>query len=306
MAETIYRKAKDTLTAVEMFHGEVLEFTRCDGTLCKLRLNDTGARILTTTLQVPGVCEYGAQTTYAFWAHLTIDGCDHVLERVVGTQGSFYEPWLISGLRIWLDAVDAIFDFLQETHGRCRPGSIHMEGRPSHYHARFAMQDATLRICPELVHIWCPLPEETLRIEDCYRGEDCWLGAYDGASAHAGLDINHPPLTPLYAPIDLDDQFYYNSVAAGHNNNRWRGIRRWQNGAEWILQSAHMTSLLVAEHSPLQRGRHYAEGAGVWSGEAHHSHFEFRIHDFGNTIRLDPWILFWQMYLDQNLPESSW
>ena len=299
MPQTIYRRAKDTLTVVEMLHDDLLEFTRADGSIAKVLLKDTGANVLITTLKVPGQCEVDGKTVYSFWAEFDVDGEVHRLERIVGTQESFYEPWEIAGLRLWLDAVDAIFGFLVETHGPCRPAALCMEGRPERYHARLAIQDATLRICPELVHIWCPLPEGCLRIEDCYRGEDCWLGAYDGASAHGGLDINHPARTPLYAPIDLDTQFYFNSVAAGHNNNRWRGFRRWANGAEWILQAHHMTSLVVAEGTPLARGQHFADGAGVWSGVADHSHFEFKIHDCGTTIPLDPWILFWQMYRDK-------
>ena len=27
-------------------------------------------------------------------------------------------------------------------------------------------------------------------------------------------------------------------------------------------------------------------------------HFVFKVHDYGETIHLDPWILFWQMYRD--------
>ena len=84
----------------------------------------------------------------------------------------------------------------------------------------------------------------------------------------------------------------------GHNNNRWRGIHHWENGAEWILQAHHMTSLTVPEHRPLKKGEQFANGAGVLSGEADHSHFVFKIHDYGETILLDPWILFWQMYKD--------
>ena len=304
MPEITRRKAKDTITVVEILHGDILEFTRLDGTLCVFKLNKTGARIVNTTLKTPGICENGARTIYTFWAEVTIDGKEHRLERIVGTQDSFYEPWVIAGLRIWLDAVDDIFTFLEETHGSCGLGGLFSADRPPRYHARFAIQDYMARICPDLLHIWCPIPEKTLRIEDCYRGEDCWLGAFAGASAHAGIDINHPARTPLYAPIDLDNQFYFNSIATGHNNNRWRGIRRWNNGAEWILQAHHMTSLLVEEHTPLKRGQHYAEGAGVWSGGVDHSHFEFKIHDYGVTMPLDPWILFWQMYQDMDRGKS--
>jgi hypothetical protein len=128
---------------------------------------------------------------------------------------------------------------------------------------------------------WCPLPEGGLRIEDCYRGEDCWMGAYNGASAHGGLDINHAPGTPLRAPIDIDDHYYFNSLAMGHSNNRWRGIHRWPDGSEWILQAHHMTELTVPEHRPIRKGEQFAWGAGVHSGVAHHSHFVFKVHALG-------------------------
>jgi len=295
----VKRAAKDTLTAVEMIHGDTLEFRRLDGATVAIELVDTGAEIMETTLSSPGVEESAARTTYRFWAELLVDACPMRLEREVGTQKSFYEPWVVAGVRIWLDAVDAIFDFMRETHGPCRLQANCSGAPPPRRHARLALQDASGRICPEPVHPWCPLPPGGLRIEDCYRGEDCWLGAYDGASAHGGLDINHPKGTPLYAPIDLDEHFLYNSVAMGHNNNRWRGIRRWANGAQWILTSCHMVRMTAPERQPLERGRHYADGAGVWVGAAEHSHFAFAVFDYGELIRLDPWILFWQMVRDQ-------
>jgi hypothetical protein len=293
------RQAKDTLTAVEMMHGETLHFTLSGGGAADIELAGTGAEIIETDLKQPGVPQRAAKTTYRFWADLTVSGTPARLKREVGTQNSFYQPWVIGGVRIWLDAVDAIFEFMRETHGPCRPRENSHHKQPPRRHARLAVQDAAARICPEAVHPWCPLPEGGLRIEDCYRGEDCWLGAYDGASAHGGLDINHPSGTPLYAPIGLDDQFLYNSLDMGHNNNRWRGIRRWDNGSQWILASCHMTHLTVPEHEPLERGRQYAEGAGVAVGAVEHSHFAFAVLDQGELIRLDPWILFWQMYEDQ-------
>ena len=164
-----------------------------------------------------------------------------------------------------------------------------------------AVQDATLRICPEPLHPWLPLPDGGLRIEDCYRGEDCWLGAYDGASAHGGLDINHPRGTPLCAPLDIHDHFYFNSLAMGHNNNRWRGIHRWRDGTEWILQAHHMTELTVPEHEPIPKGRPFALGGGVLSGAVDHSHFVFKVHDNNGATPLDPWILFRQMYRDRDV-----
>ncbi len=293
------KRAKSTLTALEMHHGDTLEFTLLDGSVRGMTLEGTGAEIVSTTLKEPGTEEPGAKTVYRFWCDVDIGGTKAKLEREVGTQRSFYEPWVVDGMRIWLDAVDAIFDFMHETHGPCRLDRNSSDRLPPRRHARFALQDATARICPETLHPWCPLPPSTLRIEDCYRGEDCWLGAYHGVSAHGGLDINHPKGTPLWAPLDLDDQFYFNSLAMGHNNNRWRGIHRWENGSEWILQAHHMTELTVARHQPIRKGEQFAWGAGVLSGVVDHSHFAFKIHDEGETVLLDPWILFWQMYEDQ-------
>ena len=293
------RKTKPTLTAVEMIHGETLEYLLLDGRLVLIELVDTRAEIIHTTLQEPGREEPGATTVYRFRADLRIDGEDVRLEREVGTQRSFYEPWIVGGVRIWLDAVDALFEFMRETHGPCRLQENCAHQAPPRRHARLSIQDASGRVCPELVHPWCPLPEEGLRIEQCYRGEDCWLGAYDGASAHGGLDINHPQGTPLFVPFDLDTHFLYNSTEMGHNNNRWRGIRQWDDGTVWILTSCHMTRLTVPEHTSLRAGTQYAEGAGVWVGDAEHSHFGFAVLDHGELIRLDPWILFWQMYEDQ-------
>ena len=282
------RRAKDTLTAVEMNRGEVEEFEIVSGDVVRIELVSTQARVLRTTLKQPKVEEEAARTDYCFSCVLKVNGSEHVLEREASTQRSFYEPWEVQGVRIWLDAVQDIFDILAETHGECRPQR----------HARLAFQDASLRICPETIHPWCPLPPGGLRIEDCYRGEDCWLGAFDGASAHGGLDINHPRGTPLWSPLDIHDHFYFNSLAMGHNNNRWRGLHRWPNGAEWILQAHHMTELTVAEHQPIAKGQQFAWGAGVLSGGIDHSHFVFKIHDYGETLLLDPWILFWQMYRD--------
>jgi hypothetical protein len=295
----VRREAKATLTALEMIHGDSLEFRRLDGTVVVIELLDSGAEIVETSLKQPGVPERGATTIYRFWADFKIDGQALRLERQVGTQASFYEPMTVSGVRIWLDAVDAIFEFMRETHSPCRLQATCMHCPPERRQVRIALQDAAAGICPEALHPWCPLPEGGLRIEDCYRGEDCWLGAYDGASAHGGLDINHPKGTPLYVPVNLDDQFLYNSTEMGHNNNRWHGIRRWEDGSVWILTSCHMTHLTVAEHTPLRGGQQYAEGAGVWVGLAEHSHFAFAVFNHGELIRLDPWILFWQMYRDQ-------
>ena len=301
----VKRQTTPTLTALEINHGDMIEFERRNGRTVAIEFIDTKAEIIRTTLKQPGTEESGATTIYRFWADCKIAGTAVRLEREVGTQASFYEPWEMDGVHIWLDAVDDIFRFMRETHSPCRLQENCSHARPGRRHARLVIQDASVRICPETVAPWCPLPPAGLRIEDCYRGEDCWLGAYDGASAHGGLDINHPKGTPLYAPIDLDDQFLYNATATGHNNNRWRGIRHWQDGKVWVLTSCHMTHLTVPEHTPLSSGTQYAEGAGVRVGCAKHTHFAFAVLDHGELIRIDPWILFRQMYQDQTAKQAG-
>lgn len=283
------KSAKPTLTAAELNHGEILDFRLVNGEVVRCELISTGASIIETNLtELKKEVSWG-RTTYRFHAVFKINDQEVRFDREVGTQHSFHEPRICSGVRIWLDAVSDIFDFLIETHGECRPRK----------NARIALQDATLRICPEPLHPWCPLPSEGLRMEDCYSGEDCWMGAYFGASAHGGLDINHPRGTPLWAPLDIDDHFYFNSLEKGDNNNRWRGIHRWPDGSEWILQAHHMTQLTIPEHQPIKKGEKFAAGAGVLSGRVDHSHFVFKVSDEGETILLDPWILFHQMYLDR-------
>ena len=288
--------AKDTLTGVEINRGDTLEFTLRSGRVWTMELISTSAWITRTNLRQIKVAQNDGRTDYRFRCELRINGQSVTLEREVSSQRSFYEPWLIDGVHVWFDAVIEIFEFLNESHGDCKPRRD----------ARFALQDATLGICPEPLHPWCPLPPGGLTIDLCYTGEDCWLGAYQGADAHGGLDINHPPGTPLWAPLDIHDHFYFNSVEMGHNNNRWRGIHHWPNGSQWILQAHHMTRLLVPEHTSIRKGQQFADGAGVLSGLADHSHFVFKVHDEGETVLLDPWILFWQMYRERGEGNGKW
>lgn len=289
-------QATETLTPLELDTGERVTFVLADGTERRIELLNTGADILFTTLPEPWVEHPNARTFYKFHCVIRIDGSEHRLEREVPTWRSFYEPWVIDGLRVWFDAVRDIFDFLTETHGKCAPRK----------RARFAIQDATRRICPEPVHPWCPLRPEGLWINDCYNGEDCWLGPYYGCSAHGGLDINHRRGTPIWAPVAIEDHYLFNSLENGDNNNRWRGHRTWPDGSEWVLQCHHLTHLTVPEHTPLEPGRQYAVGAGVHSGAHDHSHFVFKIRRNGTGTLLDPWILFWQMYQDRKDGLVDW
>ena len=279
-------EAKDTLTPVELNRGEGFTFRLRNGQVREFVLEDTAAAVLLTSCRNTRVEERDGGTLYHFTARVRIDGHPMTMERYVCSQECFYEPYVVNGMRIWFDGVQDIFDFTVEAHGHCRPER----------HARFAVQDATLPICPQPMAAWCPVTGQFIDVGDCYNGDDCFMGPYLGGTAHGGLDINHPRGTPLWAPIDFDDQHYLCSVARGGNNNRWEGVRHWPDGSTWVLGSYHVIRLLVPEHTPIQAGTHYAEGAGVWVGSHDHTHFVFKVTERGRTFVLDPWILFWQIF----------
>ncbi len=304
---TIEKHARSTLTAFELDHGDECRFRLTNGTVRSIRLVRTRAMIDATSrpYQPPPADvpiesvppqrltpRYDAQMVLRMHCTIEIDGTPVELVRWVGNQRSFYRPWELAGLRIWFDAADALFGYLNENHGACRPRK----------HARFAVQDARLGICPVLLHAWCPLPEGGLRIQDAYAGSDCWMGPYAGADAHGGLDINHPAGTPIWAPVNLDEHGLFDSVADGAANNRWRGVMRWADGSTWVLQVHHVIGV-HPEAGPVAAGTHIADGAGVSVGAYEHSHFVFKVIEPGmghdDAILLDPWILFWQMYRDR-------
>jgi hypothetical protein len=291
---TLKKQARPTLTAVEMDIDDTLAFTLVSGETRRIRVCEAHANVWESNLAQAGEgCH--AKVVLRMFCRLEVDGVTVSINRWVGSQDSFYEPVEYGGLRIWFDAAAALFDHLKETHGPCKPRKA----------VRLAIQDGALGIAPVLLHPWCPLPAGRLRIEDCYQGSDCWMGPYYGVDAHGGLDINHPAGTPLWAPICFDTQGYFNSLANGDNNNRWRGIKRWPDGATWVLQAHHIMRLRVPENTPLDAGTLYADTAGVYIGSHEHTHFVFGIVEPGasmeDMILIDPWILFRQMYRDHAL-----
>lgn len=265
----VYRKAKETLTAVELDCGETLEFELLNGEVRTLTLEETSAAVLLTNVDKYGENHALGRTLYHFTCRVRADGLPMTMERYVCSQETFYEPYVVNGMRVWFDGVADIFTFLKQSHGPCKPGK----------QARFAVQDMTLPICPQELQSWCPDDENFIDVGRCYNGDDPWMGPYLGFDAHGGLDINHPKGTPIWAPLDLDDQYYFNSLATGDNNNRWRAFRVWPDGSTWILQTAHMIRLLVPEHTPVRAGTQIAEGAGVLVGSHEHSHFAFKVQE---------------------------
>ena len=283
---TIERQAMDTLTAVELDVGDTLRFELRNGRVVSLTVEETDARVVLTNLREPKKGFHGGGTVYEMSCRVRIDGRPLTLRRYVPVRQSFYEPLVVNGMRLWFDGVRNVERFLNDNHG----------GGVPRKDVRFAVQDATLPLCPQELRPWYPSGENRLDVAESYNANDVWMGPYHGSDLHGGLDINMPIGTPLWAPIDVDDQFYFNSLEAGHNNNRWRGIRTWPNGQRWVLQAHHIVRLLVPERTALRRGAHYAEAAGVLTGSHAHSHFVFKIGPKGDEVMLDPWILFWEIF----------
>lgn len=321
--QVVTLKAKDTLTAVEMNHGDELRFTLRSGRTVALVLEDTEAAIVERV--APG------GIVYQFSCRLRVDGQPITLRRFVCSQECFYEPYVVAGLRIWPDIVKEVFDLVPVRYPR--EGNLQCVPRKD---ARFALQDATLRICPEPILPWLDEPQDFIDVGRCYNGDDCYLGPYLGQACHVGMDINHPKGSLLLSPIDFDTQAWFNSLAMGHNNNRWRGVRRWPNGDVWALQTHHLVELLVPENTPLSAGAKYATTAGVHVGSHEHTHFEFKIgHKHPDNplpagadpasiacpinfdddseaaqanpevLHLDPWIVFWQSFEDRKARRGS-
>ena len=282
--------ARDTVSAFELNRGDTVHYRLRNGQVRTLVLEQTSARILLTNLRKPRTAQPDGGTLYEMRARVRIDGHPLDLVHYVGAQESFAVPYVINGMRLWLDAVKDALNLMSDNHGG-------VAGCAMSFEARFAANDVRDAVAPVALHQWYPLKRPFLDIADSYNGDDPYFGAFQGAECHAGLDINMPMGTPLFAPIDFEDHYLFNSLAAGDNNNRWRGIHTWPNGDTWTLQAHHIVSVLVGEHQPMRAGDHYADAAGVFIGSNQHSHFVFKTRQPGDKtdILLDPWILFWQL-----------
>ncbi len=287
--------SKNTLTVLEIDSGDKVNYILRGGRRLQIELIETKAHIVFTTLDTLKKGSSGQGTIYSITCKIRIDGQEMEMVRYIPVQQSFYEPYVVNGLKIWFDALKSLSDFFNENHGDCLPQK----------EARFAFQDADLPICPQIIENWCPLPNKQLFVKNAYSGEDTWLGTYFGADLHGGLDINMPSNTPLWTPIDFDEHYYFNSLKAGHNNNRWRGVKHWKNKDEWCLQTHHLVQLLVREYQPIKKGQPYAFSAGVHTGYTPHTHFVFKVKQPNyDWYFIDPWILFWQI-IENNKEKSN-
>ena len=118
--------------------------------------------------------------------------------------------------------------------------------------ARIVVNDVNDRICPDKLAWWYPEKKDHIDVRDCYQGQDVWMGPFGGKLAHGGLDINMKSGTLLFAPISFEDHYLFDSLKKGDNNNRWRGIREWDNGAVWWLQAHHLNKMLLPAYELAQ------------------------------------------------------
>ena len=287
-SEDISLSSKITITVLEMDKGDKLTFTMASGRKVNFELVDTDIDILFTSLDSLKKAKAGEATIYTMTCKVRIDGKIMEMVRYVPAQETYYKPYVVNGLNIWFDAVNSLTEYFNENHGACVPEKD----------ARFAFQDAGKQICPQELSNWWPEPANQIYIKDGYMGEDSWLGPYFAANLHGGTDVNMPSNTPMIAPIDFDEHYYFNSVESGHNNNRWRGIRNWENGDIWYLQTHHVNKLLIPQNRSIKQGEVYAHGAGTWSWYSPHAHFVFETYqpEFDSWTLMDPWVIIWQIF----------
>src|SRR5699024_59961 len=292
----IYRGAKNSLTPVAMNIHDTLKFKLQNGQVRTMVLEGTDVGVVITNLSELKTNQTNGELLYYFTCRISIDGHHMTMKRYVGSQESFYEPYVINGMRIWFDGVSKITELIKDNHVG------HPSGAVPHKAARFAVTDMKDYICPVKLFPLYGNKNDYIDIADSYRGADCWLGAFDGVSLHNGLDLNQFTGDYSFTPFSMDDHYLFNSLADGDNNNRWRGIRKWDNGDTWILQEHHLLSLLVPEHTPIAKGTRYAECCGVHIGSNTHRHYVFKIQTPEDDIefQLDPWILFRQIFNDNS------
>ena len=298
---TISRNFKETITPIELNNGEVLKYTRKDGQVLTIELLSTAANVLYTNRDKIPPDEsgndrgnmYRARLLYEYTCDVKINGLAMTMQRYVGSQESFFEPYVIDGVRIWLIGVTDIF----EEHGGFLNTAREANGMPNK-NARFVLQDMTHRICPDEIHPWFIDGEERnenfiyknnfIDIGRPFNGDDCFMGAYLGGESHGALDMGMAQNSSMYAPFDLDTQ----------EGIRADGSKTWPDGSEWRINTGHIIEKYVPDNTPVKGGEAYGMGArrGCWWHP--HAHFGFQIHESGILYEIDPWIIFWQHFED--------
>ena len=297
----IERRSKETITPVELNHGEIFKYSRKDGNVLTVELISTSANILYTNRdKIPPKeptndrgNEYRSRLMYEFKCKVKINGFPMTMHRYICSQESFYEPYTINGVRIWFTGTQAMF----EEHGGFITTYRADDAMPKK-NARFVFQDMTKRICPGKIYPWFKDGKDRnenfiykpnfIDIGRCYNGDDCHMGPYMGYDSHGGLDVDMAQKSLMYTPFDLDTQ----------EGIRAKGSKTWPDGSEWLINTGHIIKKYVPDDTPVNGGEPYGLGAfrGCWRHP--HAHFAFQIKESGILYDMDPWIIFWQLFED--------
>ena len=305
---TYERIFKNTMTPIELNHDETLKYTRKDGKILNLKLLSTSANILYTNKDKIPPGESGAdrgnmfraRLMYEYTCDVEINGIPMTMRRYVCSQESFFDPYVINGVRIWLIGVTDIF----EEYGGFLNTARSANGLPNK-NARFVLQDMTQRICPSKIYPWFKdgkdrnenfiYKKNFIDIGRCFNGDDCFMGAYLAGESHGALDVDMAQNSLMYAPFDLDTQ----------EGIRSNGSKTWPDGSEWRINTGHIIKKFVPDHTPVDGGKPYGLGArrGCWWHP--HAHFGFQIKESGILYEIDPWIILWQLFEDNKKRDGT-
>jgi PKD repeat protein len=304
---TFIRQFKETMTPMELNHGETLIYEKENGQSLNIKLLATSANILYTNKDRISSDEsrndrgnmYRARLMYEYTAQFKINSLPMTMRRYVCSQESFFEPYVINGVRIWFIGVKDVFEECGGFLNTARSAN----GMP-HKHARFVLQDLNSRICPGELHAWFRddkdgnenfiYKDNFIDIGRCFNGDDCFMGAYLGGESHGALDINMAQNSFMYAPFDLDNQ----------EGIRVNGSKIWPDGSEWRINTGHVIEKFVPDHVPVKAGEVYGLGARRACWWHPHAHFGFQIVENEIIYEIDPWIIFWQ-YFEDNKKENG-
>lgn len=314
---TVTLNAKETITPVELNYGDRVKYRRIDGNELTIELVNTSANILFTNKNKISPDEsgndrgnlYRARLLYEITADVLINGFPMTMRKYIGSQESFYEPYVINGVRIWFDAVSNLFEqdggFLNTARSASGRKNLILDDGTVNKKIRFVLQDMTKRICPGEIHAWFKDDQERddnfiykenfIDIGRSFNGDDCYLGAYLGGESHGAIDVNMTMNSLMYAPFDLDTQ----------EGIRGAGTKSWPDGSVWAINTGHIIEKLVPDGTPVRGGIPYGKGArrGCWWHP--HAHFGFEIIENNVRYDIDPWIIFWQHFED-NKKKDGW
>lgn len=168
------RAARKTLTVVEMNHGDELRFKLRGGEERTFVLEKTSARIIERPR---------GGIIYSFDCHLRADGQPLLLRRYVCSQETFYEPWVLNGVRLWLSSSKSVFQLVPmrypETHHKLDADAI------------IVLQDATMPICPQPMKLWFSMRRHFIDVGTCYNGDDRMARPLLGAGLSCGAGHQH-------------------------------------------------------------------------------------------------------------------